>query len=749
MSYIAAAKKDGRPSWFVFRGQTDDGTTVTRVAWATRALAEAGTGMIEPRLLLDGGISRSMPQDVGGTPASCAVTIGLISTDDALRDLIIGTSSVDPSQEYSGGSLLNLSGKLYHAVQDEDGTIYDSAITPTLYVTGSPTYDGHVIHLPMSSNTDKALGRSKMAWTLEQITNSEPGTDGIDPAHGSEIDPVYVDSDGSSGALLQSDVSSALRDWKEGLDTRARFIYGGSQGVRLTRVRALRAFVGDNSAGFEIAKKVSFFAFLAVLEPYTENFARWSISLGSADGAEEPISIGGRRIVKAARWMQDQDDAWRLVWVVYVLQSYRDDKNVPSQQLYQDQELWLSGMPDFIGLAGASPPPPKSAYNSAAYVVRRLVTDHSELGSGAIDTASFEIARKALPFSGLCAGMYAGDTPLRDIATHIAGPFGLLLWEGNDGKLRAQLAGQFSREELDAVDAGGLDELTEADILGDWQEIIPRTAEERGAAISRVTTEWTDEQIRFWGNDYLTQSYRSSARIPLGQVVEARLSMAWVNPARGFAVLARYAGALAYPARRIRFRTRLWVASREFGTLMLLTHRRGLASGGYVRRLIRLEGVEVSPDLRNLVATFEDLGPVAGLKFALLDDYANWIKTTPAGGTTLTLSAGSTTAVASANTFAAGDVGATLCLRGSTIAGNRRNRKIVAFTDARHVTMDFAAASDEVITMAGAGIDATWLVVYNHGLPPGGGRQLRYIQEGKESNAKFTDASDCFRYEVG
>jgi hypothetical protein len=297
------------------------------------------------------------------------------------------------------------------------------------------------------------------------------------------------------------------------------------------------------------------------------------------------------------------------------------------------------------------------------------------------------------------------------------------------------------------VEAGGLDEITEADILGEWRRSSPRNPGVRGAPITRVSIDWTDQQIRFYGTDYLQRSYRAGSQACRSGKALRRASLGHgCRPARGFNVLSsvRQRLRLRQPPDQS-FRTRLWVAARELGTLMYLTHRRAGERGRRLLAAPRAPGergrgpghAELRGDLR---------GPRAsgGLKFALLDDYANWIKTTPAGGTTLTLSAGSRNVVASGATFAAGDVGATLVLRGSVIPGNRRNRLIDQFTNATHVRMDLPAASNEVITMAGAGIAATWLIAYNHGLPPGGGRQLTYIQEGEESSGEFLDATECF-----
>jgi hypothetical protein len=749
VSYIDAAKKDGRPTWFVFRGQTDDGVTVTPVAWATRALAEVGQ-QVEPRLLLESSVGRSLSQDIGGAPSGCSATIGLISSDDALRSFIIGSTSSDPRLEYSEGSILNFSGKLYHAVQDEDGTIYEQAITPTLRLNGAAVYDGAVIRLPMASDFDLLLGRSRYAWTVGEIAKSLPGTDGVDPFTGTDIDGEYAIA-GSTGTVAQADADTDLSTWQEGGDAPARFIYGGAQAMLLQRVNSWTGVAGNSLAGIDVVSKAQFFGFLSLLEPDIASSDNWRIGVGQADDSEDVATLGAYRLVKVARWMQDSESDWKLVWLVYVQQTF-PLRGVASHRLYQDQELWLTGMPSSQGLASHNPSPPKSEFGTPAYVIRRMVTDHSLAGTSGIDTTTFDAARLATPHADICAGFYEGNTPLREVLTHITSAFGLDIWTGTDDKLRASAAGAFSQAEVAAIQAGGLDEITEADILGEWSEVIPRGANQRGAAVNRVTVEWSDAQLRFWGKSALRRAWRAAARVPYGQIIEASISGAYLNPSpsRSALALARYAGLRAYPGRRIRFRTRLWVAARELRTLMYLSHRRGLesAAGGYVRRLIRLEGVEVEANLRNCVATFEDLGPLAGLKFALLDDYANWIKTTPAGGTTLTLSAGSVNVVASANTFAAGDVGATLVLRGSRIEGNRRNRKIAGFTDAKHVAMDYPAGSNEVITMAGAGIDATWLLVYNHGLPPGGGRELTYIQECRESDGEFLDGTDGFVYEV-
>jgi hypothetical protein len=371
MSYIDAAKKDGRPTWFVFRGQTDDGVTVTPVAWATRALAEVGQ-QVEPRLRLPSGLVRTMPQTIGGAPVACSVTIALENADGAERSLIIGSTSSDPADEYSEGSVYNLSGVLYHAVQDEDGTIYEQALTPTLHLAGSPVYADEAIQLPMSSDDEELLGPSRFAWTLDSIKNSEPGTDGVAPGAGVEIDAEYMESDGTSATLSQSEITIRFRLWNEGLDVPARFAYSGGQPMELVRVRTEQGGGKDKSRG------VTFFCFVALLEPDVSSFPTWGVSLDKVSDLDEPTTVGGHRLIKAARWLQDLDGDWKLVWVVFMQQDFLM-KDVPSNRLYQDQQFWITGMPPSQGLASHNPPPPKSEYGTPAYVIRRLISDHARL----------------------------------------------------------------------------------------------------------------------------------------------------------------------------------------------------------------------------------------------------------------------------------------------------------------------------------------------------------------------------------
>jgi hypothetical protein len=753
MSYDTAVKKSGRPTHFVFRGQTDDGKgTITPVVWATRALAEAG-GMREPRLRADFEINRAMPQRLGDRPARCSVGLQIDNTDQSLRALLIGTTSSNPKDEYTQGSVLNLSGQLFHAVVDEDGTTYEAAVTPTLQVAGDPVYRDGIVSLPMASDDDKILGRSRFAWQLREINTSRRGTDGADPDHGAEVNGTWVQSNGTSGTLTQTDADSDFAEWQEALETPARFIYSSAQALPLIRVRSNPGIATTPGGGIRWANAISFFCFLTMLEPYVEGFSRWLFSVGNASDSQFPETLGGHRIHKIPRWVQDSEGAWKKVWVVYLKQSFVA-KATNDKRQYQDQELWLSGLPPALGVADyphAGPPPPRTDEGTPARVIRRMVLDHARATSP-IDTASFDAAEAAIPFRDICGGFYEGTTPLAEVFTHIASAFGLTLWVGTDDKLHVMATGGFTPQDVATINAGGLDELTASDVMGEWQELTPRTAGRRGAAVSRVTVDWTDQQSRFWGKDRLLRMIRASSRIPLSQIVEARVSGAWLNPdpARTLHALQRYAAACSYTTRRIQFRTRAWIAARELGTFMYLTHRRGLetTAGGYARRLVRLEAVQLDAARRTALVTFEDLGPVSHLRFALLDDYANWIRGTPAAGNTLTLTAGSTAVACSAAFFAPGDVGKTLVLRGSGIPGNRRNRKIVAFTNTTHVTVDFAMASNESIVAAGSGVDAKWLVAHNHGSPPGAGRELVYIQVGREDTGHFTDGSDAFSYEA-
>jgi hypothetical protein len=746
MAYVDAAKKDGRPSYFVFRGQTKvNSVTIVPVAWATRTLATA-TGIVEGRLKIRSSISRGMPDTVGGRPSKCQVTISLDNTDNSLRALLIGSTSTDPKNEYREGSILNLSGKIYAGVVDTDGTTYEQAITPTIVVAGSPAYDGHLITLPMSSDDDKVLGRSRFAISLDNLKHSGRGTVGVGPGLGAETAGVYVEgaNGGSTGVATQDDADTDLGRWSEGLDVTARFIYSATT-IPLVRTQ-MEILYSDQR------KAAQFFCFVSRLEPQVEGFLSWTFSRGNSyDGARVGL-LQGHRINKIQRWVKDSDGADVLIWVVWVKQYFEGNAAATDKQ-YQDEPLWLSGLPPYLGVASVSgsPPPPKNVFGTPSHVINRIVADHSRGGS--VDATTFDVARKAIPFSNLCGGLYTGDTPMADIFYHIANAFGLSLVVGTDDLLRVYVTGSFTKEDALAVQAGGLDELTRSDVLGGWKEIVPREHDQRGAPVNRITVDWTQEQEDFWGKERLVSRWKSNTPIPLATLTEARLSGAWMNPDPSSAVfiLSRYASAFAFVARRIQFRTRLWVAAREIGTLMLLTHYRGLESiaGGYARRLVRLENVEIDSARRSCIATFEDLGPVANLKVGLLDDYAQWVKRTPTpAANNLTLSGGSVNVVCSAPFFNnVTDQGTTLCVRGSAFAGNRRNRKIVTVADSTHCTVDIPFSNGEVLAAAGAGLDAAWLVEFNHAKPPAGGRETKYIHLGKESNGKFLDGTDAFVFE--
>jgi hypothetical protein len=740
VAYIDAAKKKGVHTYVAFRGTTDDGTTTTTVAWANRAIATS-TGPIEARILDVGPIERGMPETSGGALESISTSLRLDNSDKGLDDLLTGTTTTNELNEYADDSILNLTGKVYDGVIDTDGTAYEDALTPTLYVSGSVVYDGQTVIVPMSSKQDNLLGPSNLQLTIQDILKSSAG------AHGDGT--YYAQVASTSGAITQATFENVLSKWNTNLDAAAKFIYGAPV-IPMIPVRR-DSIEGTGIAIGTVIDAATFFLFVSKDEPYlatfSSDFSEWRIAFSLTDmRLATPLSP---KIVKIERDVTDVDGTTRAIWVCYLQCQFRYETG--SDIEYDDQQLALippSSVSTQLGIVGTGAA--RRDYGSPANVIKALVTDHA--GSSVVESTSFTRLHKAIPHPGVCGGMYTGTTPLREVLSHIFEAFAIDAWMGTDDKVRLLAAAGYSLDDVDTVNAGSIPKLGLADIFGDsWQEEIPRGADRRGAPISRITVDWTDEQRAFWQSQ-LVDHVPGNVEIPLGQRVESRVSGAWVNPRKASLALSVGAGHRAYVARRFTFETHIWVASYELGQLFYITHPRGLdvtGTTGYSQRLARLERVSVDTGRRTCRATFEDLGPSARLNPGILDDYGNWLLKSGSGD--LTLTSASTTIATSAAFFVDPDhVGATVVTRGAANTSNQGpNRKIVSITDTTHAVVNYAYNATETISASGSGIDAKWHLLYNHELPPAGGRDATYIQVCEESTGLFTGGDSGFTYGNG
>lgn len=746
MAYIDAVKKKGRPTYVVFRGTTDDGSTTTDVAWANRAVATSA-GPLEGRLLRVGTIVRGMPETAGGRIEAVSTSIDLDNSDGALDDLLAGTSTSSELDEYGEDSVLNLTGKLFHGVVDDDGTAYEKALTPTLFVSGTVVYDGRTASLPLSTKQDGLLGRSPLALIVDDVKGSKtqnPDTLVDCP------DGEWFDDQGNTGAYGQAQFDADTSYWNESLEAAARFIYGAwaIPAIPVYRRSVEETRADDREPTGNVIQAATWFLFASLKEPVVGSFRLWR--LATSYSVQRQLEPYARTIYKIQRWVQNVDGQWTQVWFCFSKASF---KYRPGTDLeYEDQSLfWIPSNPGQLGTVAASPPPAKKDHGGPAAIIRALIYDHA--GASAIDSTSFERVYQAIPYANLCGGMYTGSTPLQEVLTHVFQAFGIDAWLATDDTVRLQVTAAFAYADREAVAAGGLPWLTTSDIYGDtWREEIPRGSERRGAPVTRVTVEWTDEQREFYGASLL-DTVPGNVTIPLGQRVESVVSGAWVNPDPKRAALAFSIGvsARAYATRRIGFVTHLWVGSYELGSLMYVSHPRGLevsAAGGYERRLVRLERIEIDVGRETARVVFEDLGPASRLKPGLLDDYDEWLAKDH-GGATLALAASTT--VTCAGFFNAGHVGMTLVARGATNPANKNlpNRKIVAVPDADHATVNYAFGAAENIVGSGSGIDATWHLLYNHEVPPSAARAEKYIQVCKESNGLFTNGDPGFTYGNG
>jgi hypothetical protein len=142
------------------------------VAWATRPVAHPDGRL--PGIMRVDRITGGIPDLAGAAPEATATAIELDNSDGALTDILIGTTSASPAQEYLGDSVLNLQGALYHGVRDPvTGDYFEQAVTPNLRVAGAADYDGQLVTLPLATRTTTtSSGVSRRPITVRMMRES-------------------------------------------------------------------------------------------------------------------------------------------------------------------------------------------------------------------------------------------------------------------------------------------------------------------------------------------------------------------------------------------------------------------------------------------------------------------------------------------------------------------------------------------------------------------------------------------------
>jgi hypothetical protein len=739
--YDIARSKSEYDYYLVLRGTF---ASTAAGVWSTRPL-KTTTGPVEDRMEIDG-VRSALPETAGGEPERVTVTVRLHNHDDALTPYIRGTASAAASTENKGDSFTNYTGKLYLGVRDPaDGSLYEQAITPTMCLAGSMSYDGFTVTLPMASFDDRVLGQSQIAFTVRDLKASTAGAD-----------PGDWVGRYDSGTLTQAEFSASLGGYTENLDETIPYLYG-KQIVPLLRVG--ESIASDRN----LYGAWTFVAFASIKEPSTTGFS--ASSSGVVNGW--PIYVENRgeilkempehhnvrdfspqvmieRIQRSVTNAQGETfDVWVLI-VKFTTGTDDQHKKLMASKLFIDPKPSHQGIAtDAEVLAGLS-------YSPGPGLIAALVRDHSVAGSSGVDSTSFARVR-----GGAGLGIvYRPTDPIRTAIHRVANAGGYSPWIGVDDALHISAAGSYNSADETTI-AAGLQHVTHADIIDGWSEELPYNSGQLGAPARRVVLAWSDEQRRFWSNDkdgrhLLVEAPGVLATVPdISEAIDAEIDGAAIYPPKALSLLTAITIRRGLPRRRIHAVCRAWLATIEKGTLLYLSHPRGLgdnSGGGYALRLVRLESTDYQPGEDGCACVFEDLGPVADLKVGVLDTITNWTATGPTAGDQITLTSGSRTVTCNTGNvrqFSAADVGRLLWTPGAVNDGNRSSKRIATFTSATSVdvdAVDAAYSATETITASGSNYSATWIIMESQETKTSSYRPTR-IRVCVEATGVFRDGS--------
>lgn len=709
--YDIARSKSAYDSYVVLRGTF---ASTAAGVWATRYV-KTTTGLLDGRMEIEA-VENSLSDVAGGAPERVNVTVRLHDHDSALAKYTRGTASTAAASEYLGDGWINFTGQLFLGVRDPaTGSLYEQAISPTLCLSGPPAYDGFTVTLPLGSYDDRILGQSQIAFTVRDLKNSTAGSAGDGAWYGRWLD----------GAMTQADFTATLTKFTDNLDETVPYLYGKNV-VPLLKV-------GESIASDKASiGSYTYLGWATVKEPVVTQFAynglgggseRWPFFVGSMgdplievgrNSRPEAGSIHSVLLETVQRSITNAQGDTFEVWVAIIKIAFGNDEQghkSASGKLFVDVGE-VQGVEDPLTLWTLT-------YGYAAALIRSIVRDHSIEGASGVDATSFERAKGG---NG-CGLLYKPTDTVRSAIGKIAAAAGMTLWIGVDDTLHIAALGSFSKTDTAAI-AAGLTHITAADILGDWKEELPFVAQQLGAPARRVLLRWNSDQEQFWkndakGNTLLVEAPGVLLSFPdIFEAIDAEIPGDAIYPPRALDLLTAAATRRGKPRRRITATCRAWLATMEKGSLLWLSHPRGLgdnSGGGYSMRVVRLESTQYTWAEDGCQCRFEDLGPLSDLRLGVLDGITHWVKATPTAGWTLTLTSGSPTATSNNNIFTAGMVGCNLWTPGAANAGNRSSKKIAAFIDAKNVTLESNSTTNEVIVAAGSDYTATWIIMDTQG----------------------------------
>ena len=565
MSFLTAIKRPGAEIYWLAR-YTFGGATGATGAWATRAVAKT-TEYLEGRILSLGSINYGLPESPGALPERWTASLVLDASDTVLQPWVLGTASASPSTEYEDDGFHNLRVTLYHCVKDTDGTFYEQQATPELVCVACKPIGGTKLALGLASREDGALGLSGFTATVRQLAEGQGKTDGT---------KAYFD-----GSTATFTWSGDFVDWQQvmlggdALDDTVPSAYGRAlvPFLRLTKPSntdfgLLFIRHGDRSAPD-----------LTDVEQWKWFKERFEQEL-PADGFDRPASY----LWSCEVTIDDENGDPLDVWVVGAALSISPDI---------EMELGLDGTRtdhNAGGVAGTAPVfvlpallNDLSARNASGpttpvRLFKEIVTDHAEDGAAAIDSTYFD--RAGHEGGGLTVGgLVRGNGSIAEWSVHIFEPWGISLALTRGGKLAPFAPGRWGAADVSAA-AGTLPHLMDSDVFeADYEEPIPLSPAEAGAAVTKVSLDWTEEQRKFWPRHMLKARAPGAMAIPLGGEVEGQASAAWLVPGRSDRALAHLAERRNFITRRIRLATHVWVATSYWiGDLFRLTY--ALGSGG-------------------------------------------------------------------------------------------------------------------------------------------------------------------------
>lgn len=669
--------------YWVLRGSFGPGLSVE---WASESVLHQ-SGPIDGRLVGDpSSFAIGLPSAIGAPPERITTTVELDNADGALDRWIVGAERTE--SEYTEPSFLTFEGRLYRGTIAADGTCAEEVFTPPLAASGSVDVDRSKGTVSLSlAHVDRAmLGPIRKVYTTQEFAAG--GLVGIDCAYPEVL--AEVDEDAIWALFGQTDNDESPIPW----------IYGPVH-VPLTRVTPDGQYPAIYVAGM-VRGQATLPEFYAdaqasiVGKVYGEYRAMQRV-------LTEPIPALVEVDLPAPGGGVD-----RVVVAIAVQARAPRDK---AEQYWWSSKA-LNGVT--FGSGGKATP---------ARVLREIIADHAEAGSACLHAASWDAVEaeqdRVMPYG--CAGAIEAETTIAELIEYIAPIGDMGLWVGPDGLLHVTTGG-WGKADADEA-KGALPELIEPDVYpGDdsgaaaWSEAIPADPDDRGAVLTKVSVQWTEEQRELF--PVAISGGTAPRRVSLAVDSEWTPPGDWINPREAGPVVRAMASRGAYPTRRVRFPSHPSLALLGPGVKLRVSHPWGVtAEPPYLRRLVRLERGDVQPGDHAAALTLEDLGPSEQIRLGLLDSIGEWLAVDPSKPkpSTLTLEVGGK-ALSTEAIFTSSMVGATIWAHGASLSENRRSYRIKKYLDGKTVEVDAPPSAMETIPSAVVSqlLDAPWLIMWTH-----------------------------------